>query len=132
MGARQMSTLAEVSAVRQIPDQPRRRWFWSGALELMVWLNPSGSPLGFQLCYDKDREERVLTWTPQRGYSHMSVDDGEAAAGSRYKGTPLLVADGYFDANRVLETFLGKSSNVPREIAKFVTEKLKDHPNYGA
>jgi hypothetical protein len=127
-----MSGLAEVSGVLQIPDQPRRRWFWSRALDLIVWLNRNGSPLGFQLCYDKHGAERVLTWTPQRGYSHMAVDDGEAEAGLRYKGTPILVADGEFDAARVLQAFQVEGSNIPREIAAFVTEKLEGHPSYPA
>jgi len=127
-----MSGLAEVTAVRQIPDQPRRRWFWSRALELMVWLNQSGAPMGFQLSYDKQGPEHVLTWTPERGYSHRAVDDGEAGAGFRYKSTPILVACGHFDAARVMQAFQGESSDLPREIAAFVMDKLRAHPSYPA
>ena len=96
----------------------------------MVWLNQSGAPMGFQLSYDKHGSERVLTWTPERGYLHQTVDDGEAQAGLRYKGTPILVTTGRFDATRVLQVFQGESSELPREIAAFVANRLKAHPSY--
>jgi len=127
-----MTGLAEIRGVRQIPDQPPRRWFWSRALELTVWLNRSGIPTSFQLAYDKHSSERVLTWTPERGYLHSAVDDGESKRGLRYKGTPLLVASGRFDATRVLQAFQAESSELPREIAAFVVDRLKAHPSYAA
>ena len=96
----------------------------------MVWLNEAGSPIGFQLSYDKDRAERVLVWKAEGGFSHMAVDDGEGDIGFRYKATPILIADGYFEANQVLKTFEAFSEHVPLEIATFVIDRLKEHPTY--
>jgi hypothetical protein len=86
--------------------------------------------MSFQLSYDKGRRERALTWTPDRGFLHTGVDDGESEVGLRHKATPLLVADGYFDGNRVLETFRELGLNLPPEVIGFVAKKLKEHPNY--
>ena len=44
-----MDTLDEVQTPRQHPGEPRRRWFTSVALDLIVWYDPTGRPAGFQL-----------------------------------------------------------------------------------
>ena len=124
-----MGTLTEISAVRQIPGEPRRRWFRTDDLDLIVWCDEAGAPTSFQLCYDKLRSERALTWTPERGFLHTAVDDGEGV-GVGYKGTPILVAGGRFDANRVGDRFAAASAHLPREIVAFVANKLKQHPSY--
>jgi hypothetical protein len=119
-------TLTEISAIRQIPGEPRRRWFRTDDLDLIVWCDEAGAPTSFQLCYDKLRSERALTWTPERGFLHEAVDDG----GVGYKATPILVAGGRFEANRVGERFAAASHELPREIVEFVGNKLKQHPDY--
>ena len=116
--------------VRQASGEPRRRWFASNDLDLIVWCDDSGSPIGFQLCYDKLRSEHALTWKPELGFVHTAVDDGEDKVGLRYKSTPILVADGRFDANGVSDLFCASSGRLPPDIVKFVTTKLRQHPNY--
>lgn len=124
------SLLSEVTTVRQIPGERRRRWFCSKELDLIIWLDDSGSPASFQLCYDKGPAERALTWTPDLGFAHTAVDDGETDVGFRYKATPILVADGYFDAEQVLEMFLEASRDLPAELVDFVAGTLRQHPDY--
>lgn len=124
-----MGALNEVLEVRQIPDEPRRRWFRSDNLDLIVWCDESGTPRGFQLCYDKPRSEHALTWLPEFGFLHAAVDDGEDV-GFRHKETPILVADGPFHANRVRDRFAGASAQMPPEIVGFVDTKLRQHPDY--
>ena len=125
-----MEALAEVRRVRQIPDEPRRRWLRSSDLDLIVWCDDEGAPTGFQLCYDKRRSEHALTWTPELGFLHTAIDDGEDV-GIRYKETPILVADGKVNANLLSDRFLAASTRLPREIADFVGMKLRQHPTYG-
>jgi len=124
-----MDSLIEIPGARQVPGEPRRRWFASDSLDLIVWLDDSGAPAGFQLCYDKPRSERALTWKPGIGFLHNAVDDGEGG-GFHYKRTPVLVEDGYFDANRVSELFARVSARLPREVADFVSVKLRQHPSH--
>jgi len=128
-GSPMMHTLTEISNVRQISDEPRRRWFRSDDLDLIVWCDESGAPTSFQLCYNKPRSEHALTWTPELGFLHTAVDDGEDV-GVRYKEAPILVADGHSDANRLGDRFAAASAQLPREIVEFVGNKLKQHPNY--
>src|SRR5690242_6752512 len=84
-----MGMLMEFQNVRQVPGEPRRRWFTSEDVDLVVWCDESGCAIAFQLCYDKARSERALTWKPDCGFSHRAVDDGEGSRG-KYKATPIL------------------------------------------
>ena len=88
-----MDTLRELPDTRQIEGEPKRRWFNSPELDLIVWLDEDDAPVGFQLCYDKHHGERALTWRAGRGYDHAAVDDGEQTP-AQHKSTPILVADG--------------------------------------
>lgn len=117
------STLREIPLARQHPGEPKRRWFTSSGIDLFVWVDDGGTPTGFQLCYDKASREHALSWTAERGFSSMAVDGGESRPG-RYKGSPILVIDGAFDARRILEKFRHEASAVPVAIVQMVEAKL--------
>ena len=118
-----MDSLRELPDTRQVEGEHRRRWFSSPDLDLIVWLGDQESIVGFQLCYDKLRGERALTWRAGRGYDHMGVDDGEQNA-ARAKSTPILVADGSFDRARVSQIFNESSETVPEDIRSTVTDLI--------
>jgi hypothetical protein len=120
-----MNELVEIIHVRQVPGDPRRRWFSSDDMDLIVWYDDSDAPIGFQLCYDKLRSERALRWEPEFGYRHTAIDNGESNISPRYKATPILVADGHFDARRVADIFTASSRHIPPDIAQFVSLKLR-------
>ncbi|MDB5867341.1 MAG: hypothetical protein JWO70_5147 [Betaproteobacteria bacterium] len=124
--AERMDALRELRDTRQVAGEPRRRWFSSADLDLIVWLDETGSVVGFQLCYDKSRGERALTWRAGRGYDHSAIDDGEGNP-AQYKSTPILVADGHFDRERVAEIFLESSEDVPAPIRDAVADRLRHY-----
>ena len=120
--------LRELLPTRQIPGEPRRRWFNSERCDLIVWLQDDDVPVGFQFCYDKDEIEHALTWVRNRGYNHMRVDaqDRFPYRESVQKGTPLMVPDGVFDARRLLAIFNDEGRELPPEFVALVSEKLKE------
>jgi hypothetical protein len=122
MGALTMNGLRELPDARQVEGEARRRWFSSPDLDLIVWLDDNDALVGFQLCYDKTRGERALTWRNDRGYDHAGVDDGEQ--GPWHKSTPILVADGHFDRERVSAIFLESSDDVPEGIRNTVADLI--------
>jgi len=81
--------------------------------------------MAFQLCYDKGRDERALTWDPSTGLSHSAVDDGESEPGLHYKATPVLAPDGPLEVQRVAAHFDAASTDVPGEITAFVRTRLQ-------
>ena len=119
--------LQEVSQVRQIENENPRRWFSSQDMDLTVWVEKDGTISGFELCYDKEKDERALRWLRGAGFLHERVDDGESRPG-RFKGTPILVPDGLFDARAVAERFRIASSRIDQLIATFVYEQLLEYP----
>jgi len=117
--------LREIVKVMQVAGEPRRRWFFSDQLDLVVWEDEDGSIYGFQLAYDKYRNEHSVSWHKDRGFTHYVVDDGEPFAG--VNSTPILYADGPFERNRVLEVFHALACAVPANIAAFVEGKLREY-----
>lgn len=120
--------LREVSRVRQIANENPRRWFSSPDMDFTVWLEQDGSVSGFELCYDKEKDERALRWLKNAGFVHERVDDGEGRPG-RFKGTPILVPDGLFDSRIIAERFRAESADIDQAIAAFVYGKLLEYPS---
>ncbi len=115
--------LQEIRNPRQIENELRRRWFNDARMDLIVWLDDTNEIAGFQLAYDKPHFEHALTWKRDIGFRHNRVDDGEGRPG-RYKGTPLLIPDGKFDANVIATQFVENSGNIDSNISLFVHDKL--------
>jgi len=117
--------LREMSDTRQVQGEPRRRWFYGDDCELLVWLDDSDAVLGFQLSYGKTIKHRALTWKRPDHYLHTAIDTGESHP-LKYKGTPILAADGVFDCAAVEESFLNEGAEVPAEYSRIVVEKLRE------
>ena len=86
------------SPLVELPPQPDdgsglvRRWFTSGEMDLIAWLDDRGLLQAFQLCWGKPLAERSLTWRHGRGFSLQVVDPGNRE-GLGHKGSPLLTTD---------------------------------------
>jgi hypothetical protein len=109
-------------AASQHRGEPLRRWFADDYFDIIVWQDHDGAIVGFQLCYDKNLNERALTWSRENGFQHDFIDDGEAAPPK--KKTPILLADGPFVVNEVMEKFLAESEGLEAPIRSFIIEKL--------
>lgn len=121
-----MSQLTEFIGTRQIEGEPKRRWFSSETLDLIVWSNEENLPFKFQLCYDTDREEHALTWEAGRGVNHSSVDSRKASGGP---ASPILVPAGAIDRDRVREVFTQSSLELDAQISALVTMVLDAYPD---
>ena len=123
--------LVEYRNVRQVSGEGFRRWFSDDYFDLIVWYEGTRCShrdiSGFQLCYDRSGYERALTWQRGRGFSHEKVDTGE---GGRLglKSTPILVADGVFDACAIAERFREASRGMDPQIVKLVLDRVAAYP----
>lgn len=120
--------LLEVKNVQQMEGEPLRRWFFSHEQDLWVWFGEKGQVVAFQLAYSKYRNEHAIRWGEEKGFRHYGVDDGES--GPIGKGVPILVMNGKFQAQAVLNRFKDISVNIPREIGDFIVARLQEHPEY--
>ena len=116
--------LKELRNVRQVAGEAKRRWFYCHELDLVIWEGEDGSISGFQLAYDKHKNEHSISWRRDHGFAHYVVDDGEPMAG--VNDTPFLYADGPFRRDRVLDLFLSLSAEVPADVVGFVEARLRE------
>lgn len=115
--------LREIKSVRQISGEPNRRWFNDDDMDLIVW-HKGNSILGFQLCYDKLKEEKAISWKPETGLVHEKVDNGESRDG-HYKSTPILIENGSYDIETIKAVFSPCSVNINDDsVRAFVLEHL--------
>lgn len=114
--------LRELPMKKQAPGDNNRRWFFCNKLDLVVWFDDDGNPVGFQLAYDKYRNEHSISWHRNGGFVHYVVDEGNPKSGKAE--TPLLHANGAFNAAPVIGLFRSLSAEMPQHIARFVIEKL--------
>jgi len=121
--------LKEIRNVRQVPGEHARRWFTSAELDLIVWVDGSGDPLGFQLCYDKGPGEKALTRTTSGEVSHACVDDGENRR-SGYKETPVLVSGASFDGARVAWLITRAGEDLPEPFFELVMHTIVGHSGF--
>jgi hypothetical protein len=119
--------LKEYKLTRQIAGEPKRRWFSTDDLDLIVWLNEKEQPFAFQFCYDKRTREHAITWEAGHGFEHSAIDAGEGNA-LQHKGSPTLIAAGPFDHERVERVFLDSGAELPEPIHRMVAAALKAYP----
>lgn len=119
--------LTELKDVTQIPGEAKRRWFTDEFFDLIVWYGNDDTVTGFQLCYDKDGDQRAFTWRISSSATHHRVDDGESKP--TRKATPVLLPDGMFDHRAIADRFLIESRNLDSNVAGFVYEKIIESAN---
>lgn len=117
--------LKEIIKPRQIPGEPARRWFSSSNIDLFVWYDQHEKLVGFQICYDKNKQEKQFTWKSDGTSNHTAIDTGEDV-GINYKQTPIHVSDGIPDYNYIKKQFLNESGKLPPEIIDIVTYVLSN------
>jgi len=114
--------LREIRDVSQVRGEPSRRWFSDEDFDLIVWIDPENRILGFQLCYDKQTEQKALTWLKDDGYQHNRIDDGDNPG--KMKASPVLEANGHFDREGIGRRFRENRGDVPEEIVGCVYDGI--------
>ncbi|GAB6090018.1 hypothetical protein [Spirochaeta dissipatitropha] len=117
--------LLELSSVRQIPEEGFRRWFRDEDFDLIVWYSDKFERkiTGFQLCYDKQHDERAVTFIEPNSFQHHKIDDGETPYNP--KQSPMLIADGFFEAEPTISAFRGAAQQLEPELQELVVSTLE-------
>lgn len=119
--------LREISSIRQSRNHRKKRWFTDADMDLFIWFSQQ-APVRFQLSYNKRGQEHAITWDIEAGFCHNSVDTGEQFLHFKYKMTPILEADGDFNAATVARDFLRASDNIEESLADFIYARLLEYP----
>jgi hypothetical protein len=97
-----------------------RLWFTDDFFDLYVWINQEDQITEFQVCYDKEQRERVLTWKADGYLSHRQIDVGK----QQRNMTPVYLPDGALDKTRIGERFRESSRTLEPKIVALVLEKI--------
>lgn len=89
--------------------------------DLFLWYD-NGRIIQFQLVYNKFKRAHALTWHEERGYLHARVDEGNRP---RKKMSPILVMDGEFPKEFLVNKFREESMEIEAGISSFVMDKLR-------
>ncbi len=111
--------------IREIEGDRPRMWMIDSYMDLIVWYLPDGNLYGFQLCYDKEREERSLTWLHTGSFTHTRMDSGETSPLDA-KATPMPVAGGLYDFKKLRQQFHDRSALIDPDLSAFVLLKLTE------
>lgn len=122
--------MSDFIELKKEKEGSKRRWFMSNDYDLIVFNNEQGEIKEFQFCYDKNKHEQMLSWSIEAGYSHMAIDDGDVLNDMGHKRAPLVVPNGSYSVNAILNKFLSASNSLPKNIEQFVKTKIINHPNY--
>jgi hypothetical protein len=118
--------LREITHIRQIKGEQKRRWFSDDFFDLVVWVNERDDISGFQLSYDRSQNQRALTWHTESGFTHDRIDDGEGKPG-KMKATPILIPDSHFNYIEIGRRFKKHGSHMDERISTFVYEKIMQY-----
>lgn len=116
--------LKEIKNIKQIKDEPFRRWFYSDYFDLIIWFNKKqGNIIGFQLCYNKNVNEHAIYWSIENGFKHYKVDQGDDH--SLKNLSPILLDDGVCPIQEIIQRFKEDSIYLDKKIYRFIINKLE-------
>jgi len=114
--------LREIGYIKQSPGQLFRRWFNDELLDLFVWQEEGGRITGFQLCFDKDKGERALSYSEAEGYSLHNVHTEES---SLDMGSPVLRRGAELPFPYLLALLNERGTGIDPPVLRYVREKLE-------
>jgi hypothetical protein len=115
--------LIEQIGVKQTQGEARKRWFASSYFDLIVWQEDEGSIAAFQLCYEREGNEKALEWREPKGLSSYVVDEGEGPE-KKLKASPVLIPGGTIDLSGLIERFVLEAKGIDKGVSSFVLAKL--------
>ncbi len=115
--------LKEIPNVKQERGSGRRRWFESEGFDFVVWQDKAGRCEGFQLCYDLGGGEHALTWRPDRGFAHSTVDQGDDWQGGG-KQSPILIPDGEVPWAELARLWAERSTALEPAVREMVSARI--------
>ncbi|MBI4347029.1 MAG: hypothetical protein HY553_09255 [Elusimicrobia bacterium] len=102
-----------------------RRCFASAEFTLYLFLEPDGSPFGFQLLFPHHGAVHLLSWTPVEQYRFFSVKDDSGGSDHWDYDRSTRPADiGELDTAALRKRVAVEAGHVEPELRKFFLDKL--------
>jgi hypothetical protein len=109
--------------LRELKSRAGQRWFTDDQHDLYLWLDAGNRIIGFQFCYDKQTEERAVTWRDGSKLTHERVLAGDDVP-TRNDSPELVPLAAEPPFARLLAEFSVVSTAIDPAIRQFVTDVL--------
>lgn len=116
--------LKEISDLTQTSDDLKRRWFSDETLDMYVWYDNSNEISEFQISYNKQSDEQVLTWNNKSGLSHHGVDSGSTDP-KKMKSSPILTEESRHNIELVRKLFMESGKKLEHDLYEYVFSPSK-------
>lgn len=116
--------LKEISDLTQTSDNLKRRWFSDETLDMYVWYDNSDEISEFQISYNKQSDEQVLTWNIKSGLSNHGVDSGSTNP-KKMKSSPILTEQSRHNIELVRKLFMNSGQKLEHDLYEYVLSRLK-------
>lgn len=117
--------LKEITEVRQNPGEDYRKIFQDEEFDLFIWYKDQETITGFQLCYDKKKEEKALSWHEERGFSHDRVQSGEEVYQVKRASSLKSIGGGHLPG--VLSRLKKAAGVLKMSEADFIFKKIREY-----
>ncbi|HEC13125.1 MAG TPA: hypothetical protein ENI80_07725 [Acidiferrobacteraceae bacterium] len=114
--------LTEIPSTSNHTGDIRRRWFNDATVDLFLWQGKTDEILGFQFCYNKYNQERMISWFADSGYQHCHVDNGEVSP--KRNMSPILLANTTPYNHNLVYRFCASAINIDSKITDSVAQHL--------
>lgn len=103
-------------------NSPDQVWYCDDNWDLVIWINSDQTPRGFQICYDKDDDEKALTFVHGE-FSHELVDEGNDNPHTNH--SPVVGGGEIkFDGKAILKEFEKKGEFVEKIYFDYIKTNL--------
>jgi hypothetical protein len=116
--------LKEISDLSQTTDDLKRRWFSDGNIDLYVWYDNERHIVEFQISYNKDAGERILSWSTASGITCHGVDSGTAGP-YKMKASPVMTEETRKDVVLVRDLVNQSGQKLEHDLFEFILVKLE-------
>ena len=96
-------------------------------MDVFVWFNDDDEIISYQFTYNKPQDEKALVWSKEKGFSHLSVDDG--AHPGKHPGSPIFVADGAVSPTKLISMLDEDEGDLEPQIKRFIISGIERHFN---
>ena len=124
-----MQNLTENKSVRQRSDEGYRRWFLNEYFDIIFWYNKKGGNLlGFQVCYNKNVDEKAFTWEKKtRSHHFVNTDLNENRSKRETMMTAILKGDAGSIKNEVRKNLIKYSGELDKDLINLIIEKIEEY-----
>ncbi|MGK0297912.1 MAG: hypothetical protein ACI9XC_001529 [Gammaproteobacteria bacterium] len=117
--------LTEIINLNKTSRELDRRWFSDPSIDLYVWYNHNKEIVEFQISYDKQTNEKILSWDSESGFTNHNVDSGNVEP-NKMKRSPIMTQGEQQNITYIKNIFITSAQKLEHDLYQFILSRLDD------